>query len=181
MHQYRRIIARAVLALGLLVVSAFTYADIRISAPQAPADAPPDSYAVTKTIDGDTIDVLMHGETKRIRMIGVDTPETKDPRKGVQCFGKEAAAFTKRMLEHQFVRLVPDATQDHVDMYGRLLRYVILPDGTNFNERLIADGYAYEYTYKTPYEHQAAFKSAEQEARAERRGLWADNACDSLK
>jgi micrococcal nuclease len=139
---------------------------------------PEGSYRVIKTTDGDTIDVEVAGKSQRVRLLGVDTPETKDPRKPVQCFGKEASTYTKRMLENTIVRLEVDPTQDATDMYGRWLRYVFLPDGTNFNEQLIAQGYAYEYTFKKPGQYQTALKQAESTARNERRGLWAPDACN---
>ncbi len=138
---------------------------------------PADTAHVAKTIDGDTIDVEVKGKIQRVRLMGVDTPETKDPRKPVQCFGKEASVFTKHMLENTAVRLEIDPSQDATDMYGRWLRYVILTDGTNFNEQLIARGYAHEYTFKSAYKYQAEFKAAEQTAHIERRGLWATDAC----
>ena len=74
-------------------------------------------------------------------------------------------------------RLEPDATQADRDKYDRLLRYVFLPDGTHFNEQMIRAGFAFEYTYRTPYQYRDEFKAAEREARAAKRGLWADDAC----
>lgn len=134
-------------------------------------------YTVTNVVDGDTIDVSIDGEIKRLRLIGVDTPETKDPRKAVQCFGTEASAFTTQTLLNQSVTLESDDSQGDVDKYDRLLRYVILSDGTNFNKLLIHDGYAYEYTYDTIYTYQDEFKAAQVDAEANKRGLWADDTC----
>src|SRR3989338_322463 len=102
-------------------------------------------YPVVKVIDGDTIDVKIGTKIERIRMVGMDTPEIVDPRKAVQCFGKEASNRTKLLLTGKSVALQSDPTQGERDKYGRLLRYVIL-DGLNFNKRLIAEGYAHEYT-----------------------------------
>ena len=129
-------------------------------------------YEVVRVIDGDTIDVRMGGETERVRLIGVDTPETVHPSKPVECFGKEAANYTKDALVGTRVVLGSDASQGDRGAYGRLLRYVFLPDGTNFNEKIIRDGYAYEYTYDTPYAYQGMFRDAEQGARRYKRGLW---------
>ena len=142
-----------------------------------PVVAAAKSYKVIEVIDGDTLDVMMDGEKKRLRLIGVDTPETKDPRKPVQCFGKEASAFTTKTLTGQTVSLEADPTQGELDKYDRLLRYVILADGRNFNQLLISSGYAHEYTYDKPYKYQVAFKAAQKEAEAAKRGLWADNTC----
>lgn len=133
-------------------------------------------YKVTKVIDGDTIDVQLGKKTERIRMIGTDTPETVDPRKPVQCFGKEASARTKALLLGKPVKLVADPTQGDRDKYGRLLRYIVA-DGLNFNKRLIVEGYAYEYTYNIPYKHQAEFKKAQKAAQTAKKGLWATTAC----
>ncbi|TAL51155.1 hypothetical protein EPN81_00670 [Patescibacteria group bacterium] len=134
-------------------------------------------YAVTNVVDGDTIDVSINGEIMRLRLIGVDTPETKDPRKSIQCFGSEASAFTTATLLNQTVTLEADNSQGDVDKYDRLLRYVILSDGTNFNELLIRDGYAHEYTYDTAYKYQTEFKAAQVDAEINKRGLWADDTC----
>lgn len=180
--------SRIVLLIGCLIAGILFVVDkptseLDVSVPVAvntrEEPLPEGSYRVIKTTDGDTIDVEVAGKSQRVRLLGVDTPETKDPRKPVQCFGKEASAYTKRILENTVVRLEIDPTQDATDMYGRWLRYVFLPDGTNFNEQLIAQGYAYEYTFKTPGQYHAAFKAAEQTARSERRGLWASDACDT--
>lgn len=133
---------------------------------------------VIKVIDGDTIQVNIDGKTETIRLIGIDSPETVDPRKPVQCFGKEASNKAKEMLSRKDVILEADATQGERDKYDRLLRYIYLEDGTNINMLMIRDGYAHEYTYQSnPYKYQSEFISAEQSARDEKKGLWADNVC----
>jgi micrococcal nuclease len=114
-----------------------------------------------------------------IRLIGVDTPETVDPRKPVECFGKEATNKILELLSTKIVVLEEDQSQGDKDKYGRLLRYVFLPDGTNVNKELILQGFAYEYTYDLPYRYQDEFKKAQISARESKRGLWADNACAS--
>lgn len=134
-------------------------------------------YPVTKVVDGDTIYVLIDGKKQTIRFIGVDTPEVVDPRKPVQCFGKEASAFTKSLLTGKSVRLEADETQDNKDKYNRLLRYIYLEDGTLVNKELIVQGYAHEYTYEVPYTYQAEFKQAQKTAQLEKKGLWGDNVC----
>ncbi len=133
---------------------------------------------VTRVIDGDTIDVRTEaGESVRVRLLGVNTPETVDPRKPVECFGKEASAFTKSALEGTTVTLETDPTQDTYDKYGRLLAYVFLANGTDFNQELVANGYAHEYTYRVPYRFQTEFKAAERESRETGRGLWNHATC----
>lgn len=134
-------------------------------------------YTVSSVIDGDTIQVVIDGKKETLRLIGIDTPETVDPRKPVQCFGKEASAKAKSLLSGKSVGLESDPTQGERDKYQRLLRYVFLEDGTNFNKLMISEGYAHEYTYNTPYKYQSEFKQAQKEAETSNVGLWADDAC----
>ncbi|MBI4097443.1 MAG: thermonuclease family protein [Candidatus Levybacteria bacterium] len=138
-------------------------------------------YKVIKVVDGDTIDINIEGKTERLRLIGIDTPETVDPRKSVQCFGREASGKAKELLGSQFVILESDESQGERDKYKRLLRYVFLPDGTNFNLFMIAEGYAHEYTYDEPYKYQAEFKQAEIDARNQNKGLWSPSTCSGNK
>jgi micrococcal nuclease len=133
-------------------------------------------FTVIKVVDGDTIWVDNGGRMK-IRMIGLDTPETVDPRKPVQCFGREASAQAKTILGGQSVYLETDPSQDTIDKYGRTLAYVWTASGRLFNLDMIADGYAFEYTYDLPYRYQADFKAAQNDASANNRGLWSPDAC----
>ena len=133
-------------------------------------------FTVIKVVDGDTIWVDNGGRMK-IRMIGLDTPEMVDPRKPVQCFGREASAQAKTILGGQSVYLETDPSQDTIDKYGRTLAYVWTASGRLFNLDMIADGYAFEYTYDLPYRYQADFKAAEGDARTQGRGLWSPDAC----
>src|SRR5262249_7863601 len=123
------------------------------NAPALPAGLP--SATVAQLIDGDTVDVELDGQTVRVRLIGIDTPETVDPRKPVECFGREASAKAHELLDGQTVFLEDDPSQDNVDRYGRTLRYMWLSDGGLFNLEMIAQGYAFEYTYRLPYKYQA--------------------------
>lgn len=137
---------------------------------------------VTKIVDGDTIKVEINNQIETVRLIGIDTPEIKDPRKTVQCFGKEASNKTKELLENKMVRLEADSTQTDRDKYSRLLRYVYLTDGTFINKKLIEEGFAFEYTYQIPYIYQAEFKAAQKLAETNNLGLWNENSCgDSVK
>lgn len=131
---------------------------------------------VTRVIDGDTIEVLIDGISERVRLVGVDTPETVDPRKPVQCFGKEASDFTKSLLENKYVRLEADSSQDNRDKYGRLLRYVYQGD-TLINKEIILGGYGHEYTYLIPYQYQKDFKDAQKQAQVSQIGLWRPGVC----
>lgn len=138
-------------------------------------------YRVISVSDGDTIKVLIDKKIETIRLIGVDTPETVDPRRPVQCYGKEASNFTKKSLSNQNVKLESDVLSGDSDKYKRLLRYVFLEDGQNFNQVLIEDGYGHEYTYNSiPYKYQEIFKKSEINARENSRGLWAPDACAKI-
>src|SRR3989344_374405 len=106
----------------------------------------PGLYRVNKFDDGDTIAVDMNGTEETIRFIGVDTPETHDPRKAVQCFGQAAANFTKNLIGTSNVRLEADPLNTNLDRYSRLLRYVYLPSGALVNSEIIKQGYGFAYT-----------------------------------
>jgi micrococcal nuclease len=123
-----------------------------------------------RVIDGDTI-ILDGNET--IRLIGVDTPETKDPRKLVQYYGQEAYEFTKSQVEGKNVRLEYD--QQKIDKYGRTLAYVFLEDGTMLNSLIIVRGYGFAYT-EFPFKHLDHFRSLEKMAKEWGAGLWAKQA-----
>lgn len=136
-------------------------------------------YDVASVTDGDTIKVYINSETETVRLIGMDTPETVDPRKPVQCFGKEASNKAKEILNGKKVRLEADSTQGEWDKYDRLLRYVYLEDGTFYNKWMIAEGYAHEYTYDSnPYKYQDDFKEAEKQAREQSKGFWGTSTCN---
>lgn len=136
-------------------------------------------FPVTHVVDGDTIDVNINGAIERVRLIGIDTPEVVDPRKPVECFGVEASNKAKAILSAQSVSLENDDSQSNRDKYDRLLRYVFLQDGTNFNKLMIEQGYAHEYTYDLPYKYQQEFKQAQTYARENKLGLWQDNICQT--
>lgn len=129
-------------------------------------------YEVSTVADGDTFSVKVEGKTVKVRMIGVDTPETVDPRKTVQCFGKEASDKTKEILSKHSVKLKTDPSQGISDKYGRLLAYVYTEEGLFVNKYLIENGYAHEYTYNIPYQEQKEFKELQKKAREEKVGLW---------
>jgi micrococcal nuclease len=143
-------------------------------------DAQPGQYHVTQVIDGDTIEVKLANRLERVRLLGIDTPETHDPRKPVQCFGEAAAAHAENLLKNQNVRLEPDPINSDRDKYQRLLRYVYLPDGTLVNAALIRDGYAFAYTV-FPLTQLEEFRALEAEARAAGRGLWGGCNVDDSK
>jgi micrococcal nuclease len=125
---------------------------------------------VVAAVDGDTVDVrLASGRVERVRLLGVDTPETKHPERGVECFGPEAAAFTHDRLLGRRVTLEFDAQRR--DPYDRLLAYVSF-DGRRFNDELLRGGYARFSVIPPNGEHARALLRAELDARAAGRGLW---------
>jgi micrococcal nuclease len=137
---------------------------------------------VTKVADGDTFTVTFpDGKVETVRLLGVDTPESVDPRKTVQCFGKEASAFTKEKLFGKEVRLEGDPTQGDVDRYNRLLRYVYLSDDSFFNLLLLQEGYATEYTYQKPYQFQKTFQAAQASAKLDQKGFWNQASCNGKR
>jgi micrococcal nuclease len=126
---------------------------------------------VVKVVDGDTIDVRLGDTTERVRYIGVDTPETKDPRKPVQCFGQRASDFNTRLVDGADVRLVRDVEQR--DRYGRLLAYVYRArDDLFVNAELARLGYARPLTIAPDVRYANRFTALADGARERGRGLW---------
>lgn len=160
---------------------------------QAPAtfDGEPPGYeeaTVERVVDGDTIVVEIMGrsdgpgagfaeigEEYRLRLIGIDTPESVKLNSPIECFGKEASAAATALLEGQVVRLVKDV--EETDRYDRLLRYVYI-EGEMANARLVANGYASAYTYPPNIRWSETFVQLEREARSNDRGLWSPETCN---
>lgn len=133
---------------------------------------------VVRVVDGDTISVTIDSKNTKVRLIGINTPETVDPRRGVECFGKDASNKVKEILKKgDVVYIQTDDSQQKYDSFGRLLGYVYTEKGILLNYLLVAEGYAHEYTYKYPYMFSREFKEAERNARDQKRGLWADGVC----
>ena len=132
-------------------------------------------WRVSRVVDGDTVEVVRGRRTLTLRLIGIDTPETVDPSKPVQCFGPAASSYANRQLLGEPVVLEFDRSQGRLDYYGRTLAYLwVRGDGSPwlFDQRVVRLGYAREYTYDTVYAWQAEFMAAERQARANHRGLW---------
>lgn len=128
---------------------------------------------VLRVIDGDTIE-LESGQ--KVRYIGIDTPETVDPRRDPQCFGKEASSYNKELVEGKEIYLEKDVSE--TDRYGRLLRYIYLEENDiSINEQLVREGYAVASSYPPDVKHQEKFRLAEQEARNNQKGLWQEGVC----
>jgi micrococcal nuclease len=127
---------------------------------------------VVRVVDGDTVDVRVDGRDERIRLIGIDTPETKKPGSPVECFGPEAADRLAALLPvGSEVRLLGDV--EPRDDYGRLLAYVFLPDGRFVNLSLVADGYATTLRIEPNTSFSPELRAAEAAASTGRVGLWA--------
>jgi endonuclease YncB( thermonuclease family) len=147
--------------------------------PQAEDAATGEAFQITDVIDGDTIRghfVKATTATETVRFIGINAPETGGPYRTKECFGEEAKLHLREVLNNKTVTLTADGTQLDRDKYGRLLRYVFLGD-VNINEQMIADGFAHEYTYQVPYQHQKVFRSAQESARSAGKGLWESGRC----
>lgn len=139
-----------------------------------------ESAVIVKVVDGDTITVNLNGQKQTIRIIGINTPETVDPRRGVECFGRQASDRAKEYFKSKnyVVWLEKDNSQGEYDKYQRLLRYVFTDNGTiDYGLGMILEGYAYEYTYDTPYKYQTAYKNAQKNSEEKGLGLWADESC----
>lgn len=131
----------------------------------------PGLYSVSRFVDGDTIEINMNGHKEKVRLVGVDTPETHKPNTPVQCYGPAAAAFTKNLIGAHKLRLQSDELSSDRDRYDRLLRYVYLDDGTFVNERLVQEGYAFYYPY-FPFTKSKQFEADQTAARLANKGLW---------
>jgi micrococcal nuclease len=125
--------------------------------------------AVVRVVDGDTLVVRLDGRDQRVRYIGVNTPESVDPRRPVQCFGQEAAARNRELVDGQTVWLERDVSD--ADQFGRLLRYVYVGERL-VNAELVRDGFAHAVTFPPDVKYADRLRALEREARAARRGLW---------
>lgn len=137
----------------------------------AVASTESEQVLVNKVIDGDTIEI---DNGIKVRLLGIDTPETKDTRKPVECFGKEAAAETKRLLEGNIVILEKDVSDK--DKYKRLLRYIYLPleEGqvVFVNDYLIREGFAKALNYPPDVKYNEQLREAEKFAKESKKGMW---------
>lgn len=131
---------------------------------------------VTRVVDGDTLKVSFGGQEETIRLIGVNTPESVDPRRPVECFGEEASEFVKNQVEGKQVKLVTDSTQSDRDRYDRLLRYVYVGD-MMLNREIIAEGYGFEYTVGSKHLFADEFRELEEQAKNQKIGLWSSETC----
>jgi micrococcal nuclease len=159
----------------LLVLGALAFAATGCATPlggRGPAPAVGGQGRITKVVDGDTLDVALHGRTERVRLLGIDTPESVQPDTPVQCFAKEASTRLQALLPPGTpVRLARDVEER--DRFGRLLAYVYRqPDDLFVNLDLVRGGYAQVLTFRPNVAHAADLERAGREARSGSRGLW---------
>ena len=166
------------LALGVVGILA-----LLVVAQTQPAEIPPiipvpdfsqvPAEPVVRIVDGDTIAVVRGGQEVKVRLIGVDTPETVHPSKPVEAYGKEASRFTTNLLKGEKVYLVRDPTKaEQSDQYGRLLAFVYrAPDGLFVNAEIIRQGYGHAYV-QYPFRYTEEFRALERFAREAGKGLW---------
>jgi endonuclease YncB( thermonuclease family) len=132
------------------------------------------TFTVLNIVDGDTIDIDVPDgkyERTRIRLWGIDTPETKNPEVGVMYFGPEASEFTRELAFEKQVTIFLDEGNNTRDKYSRLLAYVKLPDGRFLNEVLLSEGFAYADTrFQHSFYHK--YQQLEAAARSQKKGLW---------
>ena len=138
-----------------------------------------DTYTFLKVIDWDTIKVENSNEEINIRMIGLDAPEKSTTRYWyTECFWNEATNHLNEILSWiTTIQVEQDPTQWETDKYWRLLWYVFF-SWNNINQKMIEDGYWFEYTYNLPYKYQKEFKKAEKSARLNKLWLWDKNTCN---
>jgi micrococcal nuclease len=157
-------------AVVVAVLAATLAGAVRVAGQPVPRPAADRSVRVVEVIDGDTIVVRdRRGRDTTVRMLGVDTPETKHPTKGVECFGPEASAYTHARLAGRAVRLRTDT--EHHDHYGRLLATVVV-DGRSFSRELLAQGYARFLVIAPNTRDGHELLLTELAARRAERGLW---------
>lgn len=153
--------------------------EVQPTQPVASVSAKP-KYKVVSVTDGDTFKVMIDGKTETVRIVGINSPETVDLRKSLECFGIEASNKLKSLLENQEVQLETDSTQSDRDKYDRLLRFVVV-NNEDIGLKMIQEGYAYEALYtSTPHRLHDAYVRAQKTAEKEKKGLWAEGVCPVL-
>lgn len=164
---------RRALPILLLVLALVAGLAAFARAREGPAGLGPGEAEVVRVVDGDTIVVALAAGEEPVRLLGIDTPESVDPRRPVECFGKEASERTAALLPPGTrVLLVRDV--EARDRYDRLLAYVYrASDDTFVNLALVEEGYAAVLTYPPNVAHAPEFVAAAAEAREAGRGLWA--------
>lgn len=167
-------IRRGLGAAVVLAAFAVTGCVAEPTAHATPPPAPAATATVVKVVDGDTIDVRDDNRGRlRVRIIGLDTPETRKPGYAVGCYGPEASANAHTQLDNRRVALLTDPTQDVTDRYGRTLAHVVRDDGYDYGTEAVRAGFGKAYVYDDrPSQHAAAIADAQREAQTRDAGLW---------
>ena len=139
-----------------------------------------ENVKVLSVLSGDLMQVSINGDSKIVRVIGVDAPDRVGPKTKAQCFNREAWQRAKKIAEGNYVTLIEDKTQGDKDKDGNLLRNVVMQDGRVFGTMMIRDGYARVVNAKKPLFYQKTFMKNQKDAQAKKRGLWAVNKCNGL-
>ena len=156
----------------ILLLFLFTFSLMLSSCSKESVSTAPNSATVKHVVDGDTIDISIGGKTERVRLIGINTPETKHPTKGVECFGPEASAYTEQLLP-KGTALRVERDVEARDKYGRLLLYVYIASNNVFvNLDLVMNGYARPMVFEPNTAHKADFAQAATQAELRNVGLW---------
>jgi endonuclease YncB( thermonuclease family) len=146
------IVVMAIFAVGLVCIDRLYTAPfrrevlLRVPRPAGAAKYHLKTFKVVNIVDGDTVDIdIPDGKykTTRVRLLGVDTPETKKRGEAIMYFGPEASAFVTGVALGKNVTVIIDTVSDVRDRYGRLLGYIRLPDKTILNEEIIRQGFGY--------------------------------------
>jgi micrococcal nuclease len=182
--------AGTLVVLVLIIYFAWSYILPKLSQhEQKQKDVSKETYVVKRVVDGDTFELDgkdENGKNLRVRLLGVDTPEkwesskldkdaqrTGKDKKTIQKLGQLASDYVKKLAEGKKVTLVPEQHYEDKDVYGRLLRYVYLEDGTFVNKKIIEDGYGNAFR-KYPVSKLDELIKAENDARQNNRGLWGE-------
>jgi micrococcal nuclease len=155
----------------VLAAALVTMAPARLAAPDGGSPRLDEKVRVVSVHDGDTITVSLDGRSEKVRLVGIQAPELQDERPEYREAAEAAHAFALSALKGKTVTLEIDSRQGDRDRYSRLLRYVFLGDGTNFNEELVRKGYAKVYD-RFAFTLKPQFKTSEAEAKRQGLGVW---------
>jgi len=166
-----------------LVTGAVSLAFVVGLFPVTPAFASPheDKHVkVLSVLSGDWLQVSINGDSKFVKIIGIDAPDRLTATTKAQCYNRESWQRAKKIAENAFVNLIEDETQGNEDKNGNLLRNVVMEDGRVLGTMMVRDGYAKAVNAKKPSFYQKTFMKYEKEAKAAKRGFWAANKCDGF-
>ncbi len=179
LNQIRKFVSTITLLVVLSVVALGVYFFLSSKSDSSPAPSAPrvtQNAVVEFVVDGDTVDLTIDGVSERVRLIGIDTPETVNRQTPEQCYGAEASAALRELLPvGTTVRVERD--KDIRDRFGRLLLYVYRADDDVFiNRWMVENGYATAISYRPNTAFEEEFARIERQATADQLGLW--GACD---